>query len=1523
MTKNNSENGSERNSKGKIAGPNKIIEEIFSVLSSNMHQYISQLDSTNLFDNILEYIKYWKSNPDQNKNIIGEINSKLNRKLVFEDIQDMEVSGKFLFENLGDLNKGKSFLDQQSISLIFNELIKKLKVQYKDLKDNNIASNKSNLGKVLYSPKFNSIEMLNEQGSIEFDNIINSLSFTIYDLVNISLPRNQVIKIMNSDDLESLEGGITDSLNMFIKLSLFDRLDSVSEVMVQTVERMKNLFKIGSYSQLINSLPQSSKEELKTRIDNCTDVVQLDAEMKKLIFDNHYLSDSTLGIIKDDFKGDIETYKLFLNGIFSEKGGNIHFGEESIEVGGVYFRYIGENGEEILDLDTFKSTDTFDFKAKLNLLNNNKSTNGLLGRWFKDDYFTIGEFSFHKSQKIFVERGGVRYEGYYHPDENSNGDFYLTKNLYLSENVLGGDVLGESKGDKFSENEIKGVDCLVTLDDNDIERLFFAKLSSDSFSALSESQKLELSKKMKKENRLLKEKKIRRMVESKNENSDNIGKKETPLDKINNDKKQLDNFASEFFSMYGDKELDFGDFEALKLLMKKTGGITLYFRLGEAVAYGDGSEWLKINIFSVDENTRKFKVKLGGVEGSIGKYDGKVMEFDINSEIISNRKNQSFGAAFKTSTLNTFKDFASYIETAEMKSDWKGISSSLNRWKSLKKDKKGFNNSKGEKIQYAGKQIKTGKDGKQDYYYAYKLTFEDDIVRVTGEGGFSKEMDYNALLMFLGEKNLYPLSKNDLEINQLSLKAASKQPEVAPWGISVMTIINTFKTIKSNFTKKLEDYEDMRKVRFYSRFMNSASAKVLQGTLGAVSFGLLSEPFADLKMEGDTWLDEKIMQVIKSNKGKLGRDGSVNANVVADKIKEDIFQTSNIHKKNPLKAAGYFLNALESGGMYYRKLSPYAGSGMWVLALFGPEHQQKFLSERASLIYKLNLEPTNSKLVEELSKIEYLYIKRIMCIPEFQKVYGTQIVGSLEGAFGSLIGQGTINKAKEDSEPKVFEDIYDDYKGALTQMRTGVALGNLKSLTKKIGVDGDYSKWYFSMLLPIVSGYSIHNFTESHRKTYGNMGYTNGFSPALYVRDAQGPYKLAKLLDYASKAAGLSGDDLFTVGSGWDKNKSSIDSGDLTNSDKKDSNYSKFAGDFEKWWTKHGDKIMPILNLEDLALENCAILKGINDENLDSTVREELKDYLNNKITKDGSDSFGFSDDDFLDEGIQYQKSLFSLSDGLAKKVMLDYDNYGRFRKPEAQYLWSRLDDRISSINKLHNQPKQTTEFVFTKFATWFKSNLDTNLSEVICKLDSLNKDSDQLARNELKNAILKSFKVNKSYMSSNNLPIIVDKTIDSFIQYFVKNKRHIGHDLLNKVFTEDTVNRSINEYNKTENIKDIKRSVNKKLGNKYITPNVSENLEYLDTSEIIKYKQIIETNIDDAKILINILDSLSPTEMSLMKDEDYFDNINDILDKNGFPLIDSQEGIVDYLRRPELQNELYLQVIQLIQEYNIIYSAA
>ncbi len=83
----------------------------------------------------------------------------------------------------------------------------------------------------------------------------------------------------------------------------------------------------------------------------------------------------------------------------------------------------------------------------------------------------------------------------------------------------------------------------------------------------------------------------------------------------------------------------------------------------------------------------------------------------------------------------------------------------------------------------------------------------------------------------------------------------------------------------------------------------------------------------------DAKLNTEKTKKINEYKEEIDKNKSDGGNGGTDYIINTLFKDNDEMLKNPLRAAGYFLWALEQGDPYIRSLGPYEKDAMWVKAI--------------------------------------------------------------------------------------------------------------------------------------------------------------------------------------------------------------------------------------------------------------------------------------------------------------------------------------------------------------------------------------------------------------------------------------------------------------------------------------------------------------------------------------------------------------------------------------------------------------
>lgn len=237
-------------------------------------------------------------------------------------------------------------------------------------------------------------------------------------------------------------------------------------------------------------------------------------------------------------------------------------------------------------------------------------------------------------------------------------------------------------------------------------------------------------------------------------------------------------------------------------------------------------------------------------------------------------------------------------------------------------------------------------------------------------------------------------------------------------------------------------------------------------------------------------------------------------------------------KENPLKAAGYFLWALENGGPYIRSLASLEKDAMWVKAILGEDAVADYWQYMARMKAEADTNPESALAVAK-GELGFLIYYFQVAKPEVQdslkSVYGEKFFG---GTLGAAPYNLWYNKSKIDEDYKgeatkpfsdiaidaVYNDRVGDYFGYIAQDRIRTHIAATKAMAEKVGPsDENYKKRMASMIFPYLAGKTETKMAEPFQDEFSSIGKKTAFPFTQYTRDPRAQYKVTKILDILSK----------------------------------------------------------------------------------------------------------------------------------------------------------------------------------------------------------------------------------------------------------------------------------------------------------------------------------------------------------------------------------------------------------------------
>lgn len=815
------------------------------------------------------------------------------------------------------------------------------------------------------------------------------------------------------------------------------------------------------------------------------------------------------------------------------------------------------------------------------------------------------------------------------------------------------------------------------------------------------------------------------------------------------------------------------------------------------IKLGWWSFWIRLEVTEVSDH--KFKFKIYGTEVALAwvtwSFEWKEFELDKTADALNQLKSNFSNTVLRYNKIENLSGFMEKVQNADV-TDYKKMKTGKDLWQSLKLENWKVLNSEWKPITHIWKQFTdySLSDATKKFEW-FEVIFNDTTVTLKWTDlNYTRIMDYNSFLVMYSEKQLQAYTKDEFENNKKLLwdEQEKTAPTMPLLMLSWANILSSFKSVKDWISNKMKKTDDLRTAKFYNQLVNSYAFKATGSMLWLVSFGLLKEPFTDLQIEAISELDSQVWKIIKDHKDKLWREGSVHAGRISDVIKNDIFEQKNIYDSNPFKAIWYLLYSLESWwGPYFRNLKKEAWKWIWVRSILWPKHHEKFMNLLKVKEAALRANPTDENLLDELMRLEIWYVKWTLEKDEYKVKYGAKVAVEIEVAFTNNLSKSKALDVEKDEEKKSsFSEIYGAYSAYLKNLRWANTLWALWALTKNFDTEDEYNKWYWAMLMPVLTWTSKVFWDDNSKKLYRGMARSNGFALWLYIRDANGPEKILRLIDYACKKAWIA--DTFSKSIWFNKiwddyDLSKISLGNYW------SNFSDIIKDFEKWWWMYGSKIIPILNIKDLTswkslLNDLADFKDKTipaDKKLDKKTGDALKEYADKKLFETDTGTHTVKIEYYSEWDPHYPDVMFNLSSWFFANIMLPK---GGHVKPEAIYMWNTLYEKINWLSKGGKLDKVAFNFIFKKYVSWVRESywewtwVWSLVASMYTARESYNWWKPDLSKRILSHIISWNFKWYRG------TPELI-QTMEAFEKLFLNNIENIDKDLLLNVFGSDYEN--------------------------------------------------------------------------------------------------------------------------------------
>ncbi len=715
-------------------------------------------------------------------------------------------------------------------------------------------------------------------------------------------------------------------------------------------------------------------------------------------------------------------------------------------------------------------------------------------------------------------------------------------------------------------------------------------------------------------------------------------------------------------------------------------------------------------------------------------WEWKVFELPINAEILKQIKYEFGDAVYKFNKIDNLKKFGEEIEKVELNAPDAKYNSTLEKWKRTIKIEWGkiMNTETKEDIKYIGRLKDTSYNPNEaiekwtpitDFFDSFKVEVQDNYVILSHPyiKGFRRKVDYNAFLMILMDNQLEPWTEKQFkwyELNYTSVAKAqaNKTSKFWPGYYSIGNMIFSFKELINAAKQHFKDEDDFR------------AAEMLAGITGIIPGWV--PVLGDLGIEANAEKEAKIWKRITSAKERLARADKWwnHAKVAANLIKEEIFKPvlkwEKLSYRKKLRAAGYLLYALEKGpGEYFRALADYAGKWVWVRALFGESHYQKWLLQNQQLRKELEMNPNDETLRNKLVFSEIFYMKDI---PEAADLYSSNFPSTIEWWKINLYQNSKVNEVYEwEANKWNYYTIYDWWKSYILNNRPPNSLWAFKALSERVEEEDHYVDYYKNHLLMNLTGFVYNEYWTNLKEWYEKLARMYAIPIGLYAGKYDGLEKTLRILDYIMKSKWIrpGGKETLTEYLYGKTDPKQIHPLDIRSKKQRNEIIKKM----EEFWSEYGDEIVRVLDYRDPLLLRKVDKTKFKDEAEYKAFVESLSDYFEDKVNNKISEDFAIDPNVFktgyapyyIHWGLNLGKKAFSAVAGVS--------NWDFVQGSLSKNVWTNLKDKL---NTLSNETADSTEIfklVFDKYLLWLSDPYKKPENKVLLYSALLSKNDDLL----------------------------------------------------------------------------------------------------------------------------------------------------------------------------------------------------
>jgi len=829
-----------------------------------------------------------------------------------------------------------------------------------------------------------------------------------------------------------------------------------------------------------------------------------------------------------------------------------------------------------------------------------------------------------------------------------------------------------------------------------------------------------------------------------------------------------EDFRKEWEKLEGDEQVRFEKWNII------------HFRWDNLAVPGLMSNWYYGEIVDINEQAGYFTLKMHG--GGILPLNDEwnLVKIPLSAEVLKKIRYAFSSNVFRFKKLDSLEELAEYIKQLNLRSDVYGFKSTLSKWTSndIKQEggklQKKDGNWEFQPIKYIWrdkfKWINTNNSSKNaksrsDLYDVWEVEYKDDevVLKDPDGSGFSKTMDLNTFLTVILQNDLSPWTEKEYKTTKSVYDSHVTKPS-GKLAFAINDFLLAGKNMKDAFLYHFKQDDELR------------AAVVYENMTKFIPWVWFLE---DIKSESIGQREGVIWKLVQNAKSRLEREWDNtwknHAKTAAWVIEKEIFSRiknwEKLSTRRKIKAAWYLLYALDNGPWaYFRDLSGYAGSWMWIKALLWEEHYNKWKMRVEDLQNQLRNDPDNQTLRDDLVLSEMFYIKEA----DTRKLYSANFSTAVETSW--IKAQWDLWKVKNVYESEAgkwnFDLIYQGYKSYIINNRAPNSLWALQALSERTEDYSQYVNYNKAILMTVLTWYMFNFYSTNFREQFDKLCRTYSVPIWLFARQQNGIAKVLRVIDYIVKKKWIEIDNKkqsFTKYIYGTDNPDDINVYDLKDSSK----MKKIIWKLEDFWNIYGEEVVSALDYT-----TSELFEYKKDENIDKKTKDSIWEYFWKVNTKAYGEKFEYASDLFQTSYAPYwQNGILNAHTGVFKKVALHIEHW-KFEDNKSAWMWEWLVQKLDSISDFMGE-REVYSFILEKFVAWFGDNYRWK-NKILLVESLLNWEEENL------NKSIKEFLVEAIWWEE-WVPPQVEEWLDKFVEIFKTKPKDIKF-ILEKHFDKNTV---------------------------------------------------------------------------------------------------------------------------------------